>query len=108
MIRGELYRVYKGSKNDPKRSRVFCVISRQILIDSNFSTVICAPIYSNYTGISTQVKFGIDEGLKHISCIACDELISLPKNKLTNFIGKLSNKKLMELNKSLCIGIGIL
>jgi len=108
VIRGELYRAYKGSKSDPKKSRVFCVISRQVLINSNFSTVICAPIYSNYSGISTQVKVGIDEGLKHISCIACDELVSLPKNKLTNFIGKLSDELIIELNKSLCIAIGVL
>ena len=108
MNRGELYRVYKGSKRDPKRSRVFCIVSRQVLIDSRFSTVICAPVYSNFSGISTQVKVGLEEGLKHTSCIACDELISLPKNILTNFIGKLSSEKVNELNKSLCITIGIL
>jgi len=107
LTKGELYRVYKGSKRDPKKSRVFCIISRQILIDSKFSTVICAPIYTNYTGISTQVEVGIDEGLKHTSCISCDELISLPKNILNNFVGKLSKSKLLELNKALCISIGI-
>jgi len=43
MKRGDLYRVYKGSKNDPKAYRVFLVVSRQPLIDYGFSTVICAP-----------------------------------------------------------------
>ncbi len=108
MNRGELYRVYKGSKRDPKKSRIFCIVSRQVLIDSKFSTVICAPVYSNFTGLSTQVKIGTEEGLKHSSCIACDELISLPKNKLTNFIGKLNTKKINELNKALCVATGIL
>jgi len=46
--RAELYRVFKGSRTDPKRSRVFVVVSRQALLDSRFSTVVCAPIYSAY------------------------------------------------------------
>ena len=53
MRRGELYRVYKASARDPKRSRAFVVVSRQTLLDSRFSTGICAPIYSSYDGLST-------------------------------------------------------
>lgn len=103
MKRGDLYRVYKGSKHDPKNYRVFVVVSRQALIDSKFSTVMCAPIYSNYLGISTQVPIGIDVGLKHDSCIYCDEIISIPKSLLTDYIGTLSYQKLDELNKALLI-----
>jgi mRNA interferase MazF len=77
--RGELYRVYKPSALDPKRYRVFVVVSRQILIDSRFSTVICAPVYSSFDGLSTQVPVGTDQGLKHESSIHCDELVSIPK-----------------------------
>ena len=90
MKRGELYRVENPSKRDPKKYRVFVIVSRQILIDSNFSTVICAPIYSVHDGLSTQVQIGIDEGLKHESSIHCDELVSLSKTMLTNYVGTLS------------------
>ena len=107
MKRGDLYRVYKGSKYDPKQYRVFVVISRQAVIDSKFSTVNCVPVYSNYHGISTQVPIGIDEGLKHQSCIYCDEIISIPKSLLTDYIGTLSDKKIQELNKALAIAIEI-
>jgi mRNA interferase MazF len=103
--RGDLYRVYKGSKRDPKNYHVFAVASRQALINSKFSAVICAPIYSNYRGISTQVPIGIDDGLKHESCIYCDELISIPKSSLTDYIGTLSSRKLDELNKALLIAL---
>jgi mRNA interferase MazF len=99
--RGELYRVHKPSSDNPKRFRVFVVVSRQILIDSRFSTVICAPIYSTYDGLSTQVSVGIEEGLKHDSSIHCDELISLPKSLLTNFIGSLASGKMRELDQAL-------
>ena len=107
MKRGELYRVYKGSQNDPKNFRVFVIISRQILIDSKFSTLICAPIYTKYDGLSTQVKVGIEEGLKHDSSIHCDELISIKKNFLTNYIGVLSEEKIRRLNMALLIATGI-
>lgn len=101
MKRGELYRVHKPSSDDPKRFRVFVVVSRQVLMDSRFSTVICAPIYSTYDGLSTQVPVGIEEGLKHASSIHCDELISMPKSMLTDFIGSLSSGKMRELNDAL-------
>jgi mRNA interferase MazF len=105
--RGELYRVPNPSARDPKKSRVFVIISRQILIDSRFSTVICAPVYSAYDGLSTQVPVGVAEGLKHDSSIHCDELISLPKSALTNYVGMLSPQKLYSLNQALLIALDI-
>lgn len=107
MTRGELYRVARPSSRDPKRSRVFVVVSRQVLIESGFSTVICAPIYSVHDGLSTQIAVGVDEGLKHESSIHCDELVSLPKSALTNFIGTLSPQKIQALNHALRVALDI-
>ena len=101
MRRGELYRVKHPSSQDPKKFRVFVVVSRQVLIDSRFSTVVCAPVYTAYENLSTQVPVGIDEGLKHDSGIHCDELVSLPKSMLTNFISKLNDGKMRLLDKAL-------
>jgi mRNA interferase MazF len=84
---------------------VFVIVSRQVLIDSRLSIVICAPVYSAYEGLSTQVIVGIDEGLKHDSGINCDELISLPKPVLTNYVGKLSSEKLHLLDIALKIAL---
>ena len=86
---------------DPKRSRVFVVVSREVLIASQFSTVICAPVYSLHDGLVTQVSVGADEGLKHSSSIHCDELVSLHKSALTNFVGSLGWQKLEELRAAL-------
>ena len=107
MRRGELYRVANPSAKDPKKSRVFIIVSRQVLIDSRFSTVVCAPIYSTHDGLSTQVLVGVNEGIKHDSSIHCDELVSLPKSGLTNFIGLLSPQKIEELNRALSIALDI-
>ena len=107
MKRGELYRVANPSARDPKKFRVFVIVSRQVVIESRFSTVTCAPIYSAYDGLSTQVPVGVDEGLKHESSIHCDELVSLPKAVLTNFVGTLSPQKIQALNTALAIALDL-
>jgi mRNA interferase MazF len=105
--RGELYRVYKGNRIDPRRSRVFVVVSRQVLLDSRFSSVICAPIYSAYDGLSTQVAVGAEEGLKHQSSVHCDELVSIRKSALTDFVGRIGAARTVELDGVLGIALGI-
>ncbi|HIJ75996.1 MAG TPA: type II toxin-antitoxin system PemK/MazF family toxin [Deltaproteobacteria bacterium] len=107
MKRGELYRVSHPSVCDPKKYRVFVIVSRQVLIDSRFSTVICAPIYTAYDGLATQVPMGPNEGFKHESSVHCDELVSLPKTMLTDFIGTLPPMKLEALNQALLIALDI-
>jgi mRNA interferase MazF len=105
--RGDLYCVYKTGRTDPKKFRVFVIVSRQTVIDSKFSMAMCAPIYSRFDGLSTQVKVGGEEGLKHESSIHCDELVSLPKSALTNFIGSLAQTKREELNEALRIALAL-
>jgi len=106
MKRGQIYRVPKPGE-DPKRHRCFVVVSRQALIDSAYATVVCAPIFTNGSGLSTQVSVGPEQGLKHHSWIACDNLRSLPKSNLTQFIGSLSVSKLDELDVALRIALAL-
>jgi len=107
MKRGELYRVSFGSQTDTKKQRVYVIVSRQELIDSAYSTLICAPVYTSYEGLSTQVEIGINEGLKHECAIRCDELISILKSRLTDYIGMLSDEKLDKLGTALVIAVGL-
>ena len=107
MRRGELYRVTHPSADDPKRQRVFVVVGRQVVLDSRFSTVICAPLYSMHDALSSQVPVGPDEGLKHPSSIHCDELVSLSKARLTNYVGVLSPTKMRNLNEALKIALNL-
>ena len=100
MQRGELYRVHRPHA-DPKRHRVFVVVSRQSLADSNFSSVVCAPVFSTGEGLSTQVAVGVSEGLKHPSWIMCDALMSIRKSELNQFVGTLPPAKIRELDQAL-------
>jgi mRNA interferase MazF len=107
--RGELYRIKRPNTRagDPREFRVFVVVSRQALIDSRFSSVICAPVFSAHDGLGSQVEIGVDEGLKFDSSIHCDELVSLPKSMLTDFIGRLSDAKLFELDQALRVALDL-
>ncbi len=107
MKRGELYRLEKPSKSNPKKFRVYVIASRHNLTATSFPTLICAPIHSNFIGLETGVEIGISEGLKHDSSIRCDELISVAKSDLTNFIGSLSPNKIQELNQALKAALDI-
>lgn len=106
MKRGDLFRVRHPGR-DPKRSRVFVVVSRQALIQSRFSTVICAPVYTRRDGLATQLDVGIDEGLKHESSIHCDELVSLPKGALTDYVSALSPARLRDLDHALGVALDL-
>ena len=107
MKRGELYRVHRPG-GDPKSHRTFVVVSRQVLIESKFSTVICAPVFTSGQDLSTQVPIGVEEGLKHESWIMCDNLVSLRKADLTNYIGSLSRTKLANLNDALKMALDLI
>ncbi|MGB7290778.1 MAG: type II toxin-antitoxin system PemK/MazF family toxin [Thermodesulfobacteriota bacterium] len=50
---------------------------------------------------------GAEEGLKHDSSIHCDELVSLPKSALTNYVGTLSPSKIEAITQALRIALDI-
>jgi mRNA interferase MazF len=105
--RADLYRVRRPGAGDPRRSRVFVVVSRQALIDSRFSTVVCAPVYSRRDGLASQVDVGITEGLKQDSSIHCDALVSLSKAALTDYVGSLAPGRVRALDEALRVALAL-
>ena len=107
MTPGDIFLVRKAGKDDRKRQRAFVVVSRQVLIDSKYATVVCAPVYSTNSGLASQVSVGPGEKLKHASAIHCDGLVSIPKSELTDFVGSLSERKHAELSVALWLALAI-
>jgi mRNA interferase MazF len=105
--RGEVYRVRQPQHGDPKRSRCFAVVSRQDLLDSKANRVLCAPINTAGVGLSTEVRVGVTEGLRHDSVINCDQITRLEKNMLTDYIGVLSQIKLKQLRTALLVALDL-
>ena len=86
---------------------MFVVVSRQAVIDSAFSTVVCAPVYSRRDGLATQVDVGADDGLKHDSSIHCDALVSLSKAMLTDYVASLRVPRLRALDHALGVALAL-
>lgn len=107
MKRGEFYSVKKPGSRDPRKQRVFLVVSRQTLIDSRFSSVICTPVYSQHDGLATQLNVGLDEGLKKGSSVHCDKLASLAKSALSHYVGTLGAHRATELDQALAVALGL-
>lgn len=107
MRRGDLFRVRRPKGGDPRSSRVFVVVSRQALIDSRFSTVVCAPVYTRRDGLASQVEVGSEEGLKHESSIHCDALVSVPKPLLTDYVSRLRPERLRALDQALRVALAL-
>lgn len=107
LIRGELYRLSPAPGGDPKRARCVTIVSRQTLLDSRADKVVCAPVNTRYDGLATQVPVGTVEGLKHDSCVNCDQLVLIDKARLTNYVGSLPAAKLRALREALRVALGV-
>ena len=107
MKRGDMYLLRRPGAGDPKKQRVMIVVSRQTLVDSRFPTVVCAPVFTRGHGLETEVSVGPEDGLKHPSWIASDGLVSIPKTRLTDYIGRFSPEKLSRLSQALKIALDI-
>ena len=101
MKRGDMYLLRGAGGGDPKKQRVMIVVSRQALVDSRFPTVVCAPVFTRGHGLETEVSVGSEDGLKHPSWIGCDGLISIPKSRLSDYVGALPASKLALLSRAL-------
>jgi mRNA interferase MazF len=106
MKRGDLYRVFKPG-GDTKQYRTFVVVSRQTLIDSKFPSLVCAAVMTEGQGLASQVAIGIDEGMKRESWIHCDDLRSIQKNMLTQWVGSLSPAKMRKLDYALTVALDL-
>jgi len=107
MKRGDMYLLRRPGGGDPRKQRVMIVVSRQGLVDSRFPTAVCAPVFTRGHGLETEVSVGPEEGLKHPSWIASDGLVSIPKSRLTDFVGSLSPQKLSRLSQALRIALDL-
>jgi mRNA interferase MazF len=104
--RGDLYRI-TAPTIDPRRHKLYVVVSREAFLSFSYSMAICAPVYSNYLGLATEVLIDESVGIKHRSSVRCDELTSLPRSRLTDFVGSLRAEHIAALDHALAVALGI-
>lgn len=108
MTRGEIYRTGERSPERGGKPGYYVVVSRAFIAENeDVSTVICAPVYSQVLGLSTEVVVGPDEGLPRVSSVRCDFLALMFKRKLTTFVASLPPRKLAELSRALAVALDL-
>lgn len=102
MNRGEIYRSSARTAERGDKPGFYVVVSRGFVArNEDLSTVVCAPVYSEFLGLATEVPVGSDEGLPHASSIRCDFLTLMFKRKLTRYVSILSPSKVAVLDGAL-------
>ena len=69
--------------------------------------MICAPVYSSWRGLETEVAISEAAGVEHPSSIRCDFIVSLRKDRLQHLVGSLAAGKLEELDRALSVALGL-
>ena len=100
--RGEIWRL---DLPRPDKRRPVVVISRSSLIPL-LHTVTVAPVTSTRRGSPTEVDIGVDQGLKHDSCINLCHLFTVPQSSLRRFVGTHGPERMRELCRALAIATG--
>lgn len=99
MERGDLFRS-TAPADDPRRMRIYVVLSRTEFLLSRYTTAICVPIYSTIAGLVTEVVFDERNGLKYPSAARCDEITSVRRDRLTEFLGRATTEQLSQLARA--------
>jgi mRNA interferase MazF len=69
--------------------------------------VTVAPVTSTIRGLPSEVRVGQAEGLDHDSAVSCDNILTLPQERLDRRRGALGTGTLRELDAAIVIALGI-
>jgi len=108
LTRGEIYRTEERSPERGGKPGFYVVVSRSFIAENeDVSTVVCAPVYSQVLGLSTEVVVGPGEGLPRVSSVRCDFLALMFKRRLTTFVASLPARKVEELDRALAVALDL-
>lgn len=109
MRRGEIYRTRERVAERGGKPGFYVIASRSFIANNDdVSTVVCAPMYSEVLGLTTEVVLGPEDGLPRTSAVRCDFLTLMFKRKLTQFVATLSPAKTTELNRALAVALELM
>jgi mRNA interferase MazF len=108
VTRGEIYRTRDRIPERGGKPGFYVVVSRAFVAENDdVSTVVCAPVYSQVLGLTSEVVLGPDDGLPRISAVRCDFLTLMFKDRLTQFVSTLSAGKVRDLNRALAVALDL-
>jgi len=108
VTRGEVHRTRERVAERGGKPGFYVVVSRAFVAENDdVSTVICAPVYSQVLGLTTEVVLGPEDGLPRTSAVRCDFLMLMFKARLTQFVSTLSPEKVRRLNRALSAALDL-
>lgn len=102
LTRGDIW-MYTFAK--PDKRRPVLVISRQSVIPL-LRTVMVAPVTSAIHGVPSEVRIGIEHGLKHDSAINLDHVQTIDKSRLETFVCRLGLNLMNDVCQALAAATG--
>ena len=108
MKRGAIYRTRERMPERGGKPGFYVVVSRPFIAENeDISTVVCAPLYREHLGLSTEVAVGPADGLPTDCSIRCDFLALMFKSKLTGFVTELPSARMVDLDEALARALGM-
>lgn len=89
----------------PDKRRPVLVLTRNSVIGV-LSRVTVAPITTTIRGIPTEVVIGEDEGLRQPSAVNLDNIQTVPRNDIGQFIGALSPARMRQVEAAIAFALG--
>ena len=89
----------------PDKRRPVLVLSRPALLHA-LQTATVAAITSALRGAPTEVALGVDEGLKHESCVNLVNVFTVRQSDLRRYVGTVSPEKMRQVCRALAISCG--
>ena len=106
MTRGEIYRTRDRVPERGGKPGFYVVASRSFVAgNTDVSTVMCAPVYSEILGLETEVVLGPEDGLPRASSVRCDFLTLMFKRRLTDFVATFTSAKIQALDRALALDL---
>ena len=89
----------------PDKRRPVLVLSRPAALRL-IRTAIVAPITTSPRGLPSEVRLGIENGLKAASAVNLDHLYTVPQSELRHWIGHLDSHSMHEVCLAAAVALG--
>ena len=85
MKRGEIYRTWHRLPERGHKAGFYVIVSRDFVAGhERISTVVCAPVYGEITGLTSEVVIGPADGMPRECSIRCDYLTDRKSTRLNS------------------------
>jgi len=82
------------------------ILTRDAVIES-IDSIVIALVTRSARELSTEIRLGRREGLSRPCVVNLDNILTIPKARLTRLLGALSQEKVSDLNRAIRIALDI-